>query len=118
MSPSAPRQPGEVYFVDFNPVVGSEQGGRRPAVIISVEASNKAFPVVTVAACSGQADKYRASALAVILPKDEPCSEETAVLPWQVRTVSTERLKRFVGKLSDQQLTEVRSRLKVIWGLK
>lgn len=118
MSPSASYRPGEVYFVDFNPVIGSEQGGPRPAVVISVEATNRAWPgVVTVAACSGQTEKYRNTSLAVILPPGQPCTQETAILPWQVRTVSTQRLYRFQGDLTAQQLAAVRSRLKLIWGL-
>lgn len=118
MSALSPHLPGEVHFVDLNPVEGSEQGGRRPAVIVSVEATNRAWPgVVTVIACSGQVEKYRGSRLAVILPAGSPCPQETAVLPWQIRTISTNRLVRSVGSLDAQQLADVRARLKIIWGL-
>lgn len=111
-------QRGEVYRVDFDPTRGSEQGGERPAVVISTDATNRHFPVVTVAACSSQVQKYRASKLALILPAGTPCPKETAVLPWQVLTVSNQRLiGNAYGVLTEDQLDELGDRLRLIWGL-
>lgn len=108
---------GNVYMVNFDPARGSEQGGMRPAVVISGNAANRIWPVVTVASCSSQTDKYRSSPLVVLLPEGKPCRTETAVLSWQILTVSHERLGRQIGSLTEQQLADLKAKMRLVWEL-
>lgn len=112
-----PRR-GEFYWVDFSPVRGSEQGGTRPAVVISGNAANRLFDVVTVASVTSKI-KERQSALVVLLPKGKPLKEESAIMPFQVLTVSNMRLDgRCIGTLTPAQTLDLDDKLRLVWGLR
>ena len=107
---------GEIYWVDFNPARGSEQAGRRPAVIISTDLQNRFFPVVTVAAVTTGGKAMR-SELSVVLPEGDPLDRRSAIMPFQILTVANERLDEYMGCLSPEQLEEVKDRLRLVWDL-
>ena len=111
---SDPRR-GEVYWVDFTPSRGAEQAGRRPAVIISTDTANRVLNNVTVAAIT---TKIRAgSPLQLVLPRGNPCVEESAVIGHQVMTVDKARLDEYVGILDASQLESLRRLLRQVWAL-
>lgn len=89
----------EVYYADLSPVVGSEQGGTRPVLIIQNDMGNKSSPTVIVAAITSRNKKMR-------LPTHTPITMKTGTLPKnsiamleQIRTIDKNRLKNFVGEI-------------------
>jgi len=116
--PGSPPKRGEIYWVDFSPVIGSEQGGRRPAVIISSDEFNVRLPVVAIAAITTTgAGGGRPSRVAVDLPAGRPLTEAGRILAFQVRTVDKTRLGRYLGILTAAQRAELSAALRVIWDL-
>jgi mRNA interferase MazF len=105
-----------VYWVDLDPVIGSEQGGRRPAVVISPDAINRIFPVVVVAAITSQI-KDRNSPVAPLLPAGQPLPKESAVLTFQVRTLDRRRLDSLAGTLTPERMDAVARGLALSFGL-
>jgi mRNA interferase MazF len=114
--PETPPRRGEIYWIDFNPVIGSEQGGRRPAVVISTDDFNKNVPVVAVAAIS-TSQATRTSPLAVNLPAGQPLQLASRILAFQVRTVDQSRLAGYLGSLDAQQVQALKGALRVVWDL-
>lgn len=114
-SQTPPRR-GEIYWIDFNPVIGSEQGGRRPAVVISTDDFNRRMPVVAVAAIT-TSQAMKTSPLAVNLPAGQPLEQASRILAFQVRTVDQSRLAGYLGCLDAQQVQALKSALRVAWDL-
>lgn len=98
-----PRR-GEVYYVNFDPVVGSEQGGHRPALIIQNDAFNEFSPVVIVAAISSRMLTRDYSTDVVIEPRGSGLSVRSRIMLNQIRTIDKSRLGQFVGELSNEEL--------------
>jgi mRNA interferase MazF len=104
---------GEIYFIDWTPHRGSEQAGNRPGLVISADAFNRAFRVCTVLALTTQ---VKPSQLAVTLPR-VVTGEVCQILPWQIMTISENRLETFIATLDEQYMAQVESSLKVLWRL-
>lgn len=96
--------------MDFSPVRGSEQGGRRPALIVSNDIGNRFGSVVTVVAITSTIPK-RSYPQNVSLPAG-PLQNEGTVLCGQILTVSKGRLQKYVGPVSDQVLRDVEEALR------
>jgi mRNA interferase MazF len=109
----APRK-GDIYWVDFDPARGSEQAGHRPAVVISMFGWNRLMNVVTVAALTSQ---VKGGKLGVHLPAGHPLDKEGEILPFQIVSIDKNRLERYAGSLSDDQIAELDAKLKLCWGL-
>jgi mRNA interferase MazF len=104
----------ELYRVDLEPTLGSEQGGDRPALIVSNDGFNAHFPVVTVVPLTGARRKRRRTyPFEVRLPCGAAGNaEDSIVMPQQVRTISKMRLGERIGILSDRGLrTQIENRL-------
>jgi mRNA-degrading endonuclease toxin of MazEF toxin-antitoxin module len=114
--PQTPPRRGEIYWIDFNPVIGSEQGGRRPAVVISTNDFNRGVPVVAVAAIT-TSQSTRPSPIAVNLPAGRPLELASRILAFQVRTVDQSRLAGYLGCLDPQQVEALKAALRVTWDL-
>lgn len=114
MSGRVPRR-GDIYWVDFHPARGSEQAGRRPAVVISQDSFNSRMPVVVVAAITSQIKP--AMHTTVILPENKPLPKESQILAFQVVTIDQSRLERYLGCLDAQQTLQLNSALRLAWGL-
>jgi mRNA interferase MazF len=114
--PDAPRR-GEVYWVTLDPVIGSEQAGRRPAVVISPDPINARLPTVVVAAITSNVVR-RNSPVAPILPPGQPLPLESAVLTFQIRTIDRQRLQQFAGLLTPPQVQAVNYGLALSFGLR
>jgi mRNA interferase MazF len=113
---STPPRRGQVYWVDFSPTKGSEQAGRRPAVIVSNDMANRASPVVTVVPMTSQ--PKRPFPWNVPVPADGRLKAGT-VLCNQLRTVAKERLdEEPVGALDEDLMSQVDAALKMSLGLK
>lgn len=104
----------EVYWVDHEPHVGSEQGGeRRPAVVVSNDGFNQYFDVVTIVPMTKREGKQRqVYPFEVLMPDLVGTGLESIVMPQQVRTVSKCRLLERIGALADEEIrTEIENRL-------
>ena len=105
----------DLVWVHLDPVVGREQGGdRRPALVLSNDAFNSRFEVVTIVPITGARGKKRKIyPFEVLLPKDAAGNLEASIaMPYQVRTISKLRVLKPIGSLSDPALREaIASRL-------
>lgn len=108
---------GEIYYADLSPVVGSEQGGVRPVLIIQNDVGNRYSPTVIAAAITSQRDK--ASLPTHIMVDSANCglSKDSIVLLEQVRTIDKKRLKERMGSLDSVSMNRVDKALSVSFGL-
>jgi mRNA interferase MazF len=110
-----PRR-GQIHWVDLNPVVGSEQSGVRPCVVISNDVSNENSSVIIVAVLTTRrAD--RGYPWDVRLPRNRPLREEGRIMGNQIRTVDKARLKGYLGELSADQIRQLEMALAISFGL-
>ncbi len=108
---------GEIYYADLSPVVGSEQGGVRPVLIVQNDVGNKFSPTVIAAAITSQKDK---SALPTHIEVDAGncgLAKDSVVLLEQVRTIDKRRLKEKMGSLDNTDMGKVDRALTVSFGL-
>jgi mRNA interferase MazF len=110
-----PRR-GDIYWVDFSPTIGSEQSGRRPAVVVSNDIANRHASVVTVVPVT-RTIPSKPYPHTVPLAAGEPLPYAGSILCAQVRTISKERLLDCTGVLSDDQIASVDTALKIALGL-
>ena len=100
---------GDIYYADLSPVVGSEQGGTRPVLIIQNDLGNKYSPTVIAAAITSQ--KNKAKLPAVGLTKD------SIVLLEQVRTIDKRRLREHMGRVDSEMMGKIDNAIAVSFGL-
>jgi mRNA interferase MazF len=112
---SSPRR-GEIYWVDFDNSRGSEQTGRRPAVVITTDLFNSRMPVIVVAAITRKVKRW-VPLVAVTLPAGRPLPHECQILVFQVRTVDKSRLTGCLGQLDINQVEELKKVMRVAWAL-
>ncbi len=106
-----PPKRGDVFIVDFDPTRGSEQGGRRPAVIVSNDVANENSPVVTIAALTRTIPK-KAYPQNVHVPAGAIGPDEGTVFCGQLLTISKERLGDYRGHLDPGLISEVSDALR------
>ncbi|ATF13638.1 type II toxin-antitoxin system PemK/MazF family toxin [Brevibacillus brevis X23] len=104
---------GEIYLADLSPVVGSEQGGNRPVLIIQNDIGNKFGPTVIVAAITSQISKGRQPTHVEISAKDYDIEKDSVILLEQIRTIDKQRLSRKVATLNFKTMEDVNEALEV-----
>ncbi len=108
---------GEVFYADLSPVIGCEQGGTRPVVIVQNDMGNKHSPTVIAAAITSKQDK---STLPThILIKGDSCglTKDSIVLLEQIRTIDKKRLKEKTGALDNDDINKINKALNISFGL-
>jgi len=108
---------GEIYYADLSPVIGSEQGGMRPVLIVQNDVGNKHSPTVIAAAITSQKEKSRLPTHISIGARDCGLAKDSVVLLEQVRTLDKKRLKERMGELDGGSMHKVDSALSVSFGL-
>lgn len=108
---------GEIYYADLSPVVGSEQGGVRPVLIVQNDIGNKHSPTVIAAAITSQKEKSRLPTHIPLNASECGLSKDSVVLLEQVRTLDKRRLKERMGELDSAAMSQVNSALSVSFGL-
>ena len=108
---------GDVFYGDLNPVVGSEQGGIRPVLIIQNDIGNKYSPTVIVAAITSEIDKTKLPTHVSIKGDSEELRKDSIVLLEQIRTIDKDRLKQRVTQLPEETMSEVDKAISISLGL-
>lgn len=106
---------GDVYYADLNPVVGSEQGGVRPVLILQNNTGNRYSPTIIAAAITGKPKKLLPTH--VFLDCGSGLYKGSFVLLEQIRTLDRERLLNYAGKINEQKMYEVNEALAISVGL-
>ncbi|MEE0797855.1 MAG: type II toxin-antitoxin system PemK/MazF family toxin [Anaerovoracaceae bacterium] len=108
---------GDLFFADLSPVVGSEQGGVRPVLVVQNDVGNKYSPTVIVAAVTSQTGKAKLPTHVQLQATQGGLSRDSVVLLEQLRTIDKQRLKEKIGALSENQLPDVEKALEVSLGI-
>ena len=108
---------GDIYFADLSPVVGSEQGGMRPVLIVQNDTGNRHSPTVIAAAITSQMGKARLPTHITLAGHNVGLSRDSIVLLEQVRTIDKRRLREHMGHVDDALMNQVDNAIAVSFGL-
>ena len=108
---------GDVYFADLSPVVGSEQGGVRPVLVIQNDIGNRFSPTVIVAAITAQIQKAKLPTHVEIDAKRYGFERDSVLLLEQIRTIDKQRLTDKITHLDDEMMEKVDEALQISLGL-
>ncbi|MFW5786759.1 MAG: type II toxin-antitoxin system PemK/MazF family toxin [Halanaerobiales bacterium] len=108
---------GDVFYADLNPVIGSEQGGVRPVVVIQNDIGNKYSPTVIVAAITSRINKAKLPTHVEISCNNNKLDKDSVILLEQIRTLDKKRLQRKVTSLNKDTLKKVDKAIEISLGL-
>ena len=108
---------GDIYFADLSPVVGSEQGGMRPVLIVQNNTGNRHSPTVIAAAITSQLGKARLPTHIELSASRCGLSRDSVILLEQIRTIDKSRLRERMGRLDEATMQQVNSAISVSFGL-
>ena len=108
---------GDIYYADLSPVIGSEQGGVRPVLIVQNDVGNKYSPTVIAAAITSQREKNNLPTHIKLEAHNCGLSKDSIVLLEQIRTIDKKRLRERMGALDNNSMTEVDKALSISFGL-
>jgi mRNA interferase MazF len=108
---------GDIFYADLNPVVGSEQGGIRPVLIVQNDVGNKYSPTVIIAAITSQIEKAKLPTHVELSHEDYGLEKDSVVLLEQLRTIDKRRLKEKITFLDQEVMNKVDDALKISLGL-
>jgi len=109
---------GDMFYADLSPVVGSEQGGIRPVLIIQNDMGNKYSPTVIAAAITSQVNKNKLPTHIEIDSEEFGLKSDSVVLAEQIRTIDKSRLKEKIGHIDDEKvMNKINNAIGVSFGL-
>ena len=108
---------GDIYYADLSPVIGSEQGGVRPVLIVQNDVGNRFSPTVIAAAITSQQTKAKLPTHIAIGAHTSGLAKDSVVLLEQVRTIDKQRLKEKMGTIDDNSMKEINNAISVSFGL-
>ena len=109
---------GDMFYADLSPVVGSEQGGVRPVLIIQNDMGNKYSPTVIAAAITSQINKNKLPTHIEIDSEEFGLKSDSVVLTEQIRTIDKSRLKEKIGHIDDEEvMNKINNAIGVSFGL-
>ena len=109
---------GDIYYAELNPVVGSEQGGTRPVLIISNNMGNRHSPTVIIAAITSRVQTKSKLPTHTTVNDFEGLDMDSVVLLEQIRTVDKKRLKQYMGMMPTETMARVDKALAISISLK
>ena len=109
---------GDIYYAELNPVIGSEQGGTRPVLIISNDIGNRHSPTVIVAAITSRVHTKAKLPTHTAIRDFEGLNKDSIILLEQIRTIDKKRLQEYIGMLSANEMARVDKALAVSVSLK
>ena len=108
---------GDIYYADLSPVVGSEQGGLRPVLIVQNDVGNKYSPTVIAAAITSKMGKAKLPTHIDVIGNQVGLAKDSVILLEQIRTIDKKRLKEKMGHLDEATMINVNSAIQVSFGL-
>jgi mRNA interferase MazF len=108
---------GDIYYADLSPVVGSEQGGVRPVLIVQNDTGNRYSPTVIAAAITSQTNKAKLPTHISIAAPDSGLPKDSVVLLEQIRTLDKRRLREHMGRVSGELMGKIDAAIAVSFGL-
>mgnify|MGYP001622958547 FL=1 len=104
---------GDIYYADLSPVVGSEQGGIRPVLVIQNNVGNKHSPTIICAAITSKMNKAKLPTHIEISTRDYKIVKNSVILLEQIRTIDKQRLKEYVCHIDGAMMHKVDRAIKV-----
>lgn len=108
---------GDVFYANLNPVIGSEQGGVRPVLILQNDIGNKYSPTTIVAAITSRIKKAKLPTHVELDSSSFALDKDSVILLEQVRTIDKRRLKEKIAHLDEETMAEIDRALKISLGL-
>ena len=108
---------GDIFYADLSPVIGSEQGGMRPVLIVQNDVGNKHSPTVIAAAITSQKNKARLPTHIELSARSYGLSKDSVILLEQIRTIDKKRLKEKMGRIDDRLMDRVDNAIAVSFGI-
>ena len=108
---------GDIYYADLSPVIGSEQGGLRPVLIVQNDVGNRYSPTVIAAAITSKMGKTKLPTHIDVFADKVGLAKDSIILLEQVRTLDKKRLKERMGHLDDDLMQEVNNAISISFGL-
>ena len=108
---------GDIYYADLSPVVGSEQGGVRPVLIVQNDTGNRYSPTVIAAAITSQVNKARLPTHIALESQKYGLTKDSVVLLEQIRTLDKRRLREKMGRVDHKLMEKIDSAIAVSFGL-
>jgi len=108
---------GDIYYADLSPVIGSEQGGVRPVLIVQNDIGNRYSPTVIVAAITSQISKAKLPTHVEISAKEYGLPKDSVILLEQIRTIDKKRLEEKAGHIDEMIMEKVREGLCVSFSI-
>ena len=108
---------GDIFYADLSPVIGSEQGGVRPVLIVQNDIGNKYSPTVIAAAITSQINKAKLPTHIEVSAQDYGLQKDSVILLEQIRTIDRKRLRERIGHLDDEQMEKVNEALSISYSL-
>ena len=108
---------GDIYYADLSPVIGSEQGGLRPVLIVQNDVGNKYSPTVIAAAITSKMGKTKLPTHIDVVGNQVGLAKDSVILLEQIRTIDKKRLKEKMGHLDDDTMKNVNDAIEVSFGL-
>ena len=108
---------GDIYYADLSPVVGSEQGGMRPVLIVQNDTGNRHSHTVIAAAITSQMGKAKLPTHIELTGRSVGLTKDSVILLEQIRTIDKSRLKEKMGRLDGDTMTKVDNAIAVSFGL-
>ena len=108
---------GDIYYADLSPVVGSEQGGVRPVLIVQNDTGNRYSPTVIAAAITSQTNKAKMPTHISIAAPDSGLPRDSVVLLEQIRTLDKRRLREHMGRVGGAIMEKIDAAIAVSFGL-
>jgi len=108
---------GDIFYADLSPVLGSEQGGVRPVLVVQNDVGNKFSPTVIIAAITSQINKAKLPTHLEITADEFGLSKDSVILLEQIRTIDKKRLRERIGRLDDELMEKVGNALNISLGL-
>jgi len=102
---------GDIFYADLSPVVGSEQGGVRPVLVVQNDIGNRFSPTIIVAAITSQINKAKLPTHVEISAKEYGLQKDSVILLEQLRTIDKKRLREKIGHLDDELMEQVNEAL-------
>lgn len=108
---------GELYFADLSPVVGSEQGGVRPILVVQNDIGNKYSPTIIAAAITSKINKAKLPTHIELSSKEYGLEKDSVVLLEQIRTIDKTRLKEKIGEITEEKMGQINKAMLISLGV-